>query len=273
MTGTEVDQTAALLDGRYRLGECVGEGGMARVYRAEDVVLGRTVAIKLIRPGVDGAPSERARSEMTVLASLNHPSLVTLFDARLVPGEPEYLAMEFVDGPTLGAQLAAGPLPTEAVAHLAAELAEALHVVHEAGIVHRDIKPSNVLLSPAQLPGARPRAKLADFGIAYLLDASRLTSPGLVIGTVAYLAPEQLRGGEPAPASDIYSLGLVLLEALTGKRVQPHGGGMAAALARLENPPTIPDSVDQRWAELLMRMIRPGGFGAADRCRGRDCRE
>ena len=89
----------------------------------------------------------------------------------------------------------------------------------------------------------------------YLLDASRLTSPGLVIGTVAYLAPEQLRGGEPAPASDIYSLGLVLLEALTGERAQPHGGGMAAALARLENPPTIPDSVDQRWAELLMHMM------------------
>ena len=116
MTGTEVDETAALLDDRYRLGECVGEGGMARVYRAEDVVLGRTVAIKLIRPGVDGAPSERARSEMTVLASLNHPSLVTLFDARLVPGKPEYLAMEFVDGPTLGALLAAGPLPAEVVA-------------------------------------------------------------------------------------------------------------------------------------------------------------
>ncbi|WP_194410706.1 serine/threonine-protein kinase [Microbacterium cremeum] len=256
MSAVGVDPPA-LLDGRYRLGECVGEGGMARVYRAEDVILGRTVAIKLIRPGVDGASSERARSEVTLLASLNHPSLVTLFDARLVPGEPEYLAMEFVDGPTLASRVASGgPLPAEMAGHLAAELAEALHVVHTAGIVHRDIKPSNVLLSPAPLPGARPRAKLADFGIAYLLDASRLTSPGLVIGTVAYLAPEQIRGGEPAPASDIYSLALVLLEALTGERVHPHGAGMAAALARLESPPPIPASLDRRWADLLTRMMR-----------------
>ena len=258
MTTAGADQAAALLDGRYRLLECVGEGGMARVHRAEDVVLGRTVAIKLIRPGVDGGASQRARSEVTVLASLNHPSLVTLYDARLVPGEPEYLAMEFVDGPTLAARLASdGALPADMVGHLAAELAEALHVVHQAGVVHRDIKPSNVLLSPALLPGARPRAKLADFGIAYLLDASRITSPGLVIGTVAYLAPEQLRGGEPAPASDIYSLGLVLLEALTGTRVHPHGAGVEGALARLENPPPIPESVDPRWAELLTRMMHP----------------
>ena len=255
MAHDESNQSASLLDGRYRLGECVGEGGMARVYRSEDVLLGRTVAIKLIRPGIDSATSDRARSEMTLLASLNHPSLVTLYDARLVPGQTEYLVMEFVEGPTLGARLASGPLPPEIVAHLAAELAEALYVVHSAGIVHRDIKPSNVLLSRPQLPGSRPRAKLADFGIALLLDGSRLTSPGLVIGTVAYLSPEQLRGVEPAPPGDIYSLGLVLLEALTGERDHPHGGGMPAALARLENPPTIPASLPPGWAELLAKML------------------
>jgi tRNA A-37 threonylcarbamoyl transferase component Bud32 len=258
MADVNGDLTAPLLDGRYRLGELVGEGGMARVYRGEDVLLGRTVAIKLIRPGIDGASSERARSEMTVLASLNHPSLVTLFDARLVPGQPEYLAMEFVDGPTLSARLASGgPLPPHIVGHLGAELAEALHVVHKAGVVHRDIKPSNVLLSPPQIPGARPRAKLADFGIAYLLDTSRITSPGLVIGTVAYLAPEQLRGDSPTPAADIYSLGLVFLEALTGKQVHPQGGGMAAALARLESQPEIPSSLGEPWTDLLTRMLHP----------------
>ncbi|MDT0142356.1 protein kinase domain-containing protein [Microbacterium sp. PRC9] len=258
MAEANADDTAPLIDGRYRLGDLVGEGGMARVYRAEDVLLGRTVAIKLIRPGIDGASSERARSEMTVLASLNHPSLVTLFDASLVPGQPEYLAMEFVDGPTLGARLASGgPLPPHIVGHLGAELAEALHVVHKAGVVHRDIKPSNVLLSPPQIPGARPRAKLADFGIAYLLDTSRITSPGLVIGTVAYLAPEQLRGDPPTPAADIYSLGLVFLEALTGERVHPQGGGMAAAVARLESRPEIPASLDEPWIELLTRMLHP----------------
>jgi hypothetical protein len=274
MTPAKADDTAALLDGRYRLDECVGEGGMARVYRAEDVMLGRTVAIKIMRPGVDGSSSERARSEMTVLASLNHPSLVTLYDARLVPGRPEYLAMEFVAGPTLATRLASGALPPDIVAHLATELAEALHVVHKAGVVHRDIKPSNVLLSPPQIPGARPRAKLADFGIAYLLDASRLTSPGLVIGTVAYLAPEQLRGGDPAPASDIYSLGLVLLEALTGDRAHPHGGGMAAALARLENPPVVPAALGPGWTQLLTRMLdtepgeRPTAAEVATAARG-----
>lgn len=265
MPTAEVNGTAALLDGRYRLGPLVGEGAMARVYRAEDVTLGRTVAIKLIRPGVDGATSDRARSEMTVLASLNHPSLVTLFDARLVPGRPEFLVMEFVDGPTLGERLKAGRLPPSVVAHLGAELAEALHVVHRAGVVHRDIKPSNVLLSPAQLPGARPRAKLADFGIAYLLDSARLTSPGLVIGTMAYLAPEQIRGSEPAAASDVYSLGLVLLEALTGQRAHPHGAGVDAVLARAERPPAIPDSLDPRWIMLLERMLdtNPAGRPSA----------
>jgi hypothetical protein len=257
MTAANADQ-APLLDGRYRLGECVGEGGMARVYRAEDVALGRTVAIKLIRPGVDGASSARARSEMTVLASLNHPSLVTLFDARLEPGQPEYLSMEFVDGPTLASRLAsAGPLPSEDVAHLASELAEALHVVHDAGVVHRDIKPSNVLMSPAPLPGARPRAKLADFGIAYLLDTSRITTPGLVIGTVAYLAPEQIRGADPVPASDVYSLGLVLVEALTGERAHPQGAGIEATLSRLESPPPVPTGFGDGWTDLLTHMLDP----------------
>ncbi|MDQ7880315.1 protein kinase [Microbacterium sp. QXD-8] len=257
MANVEAESTAALLDGRYRLGECVGEGGMARVYRGEDVVLGRTVAIKVIRPGIDGASSERARSEMAVLASLNHPSLVTLYDARLVPQRPEYLVMEFVEGPTLAARLAQGTLPPEIVGHFAAELGEALHVVHSAGIVHRDIKPSNVLLTPPQLPGARPHAKLADFGIALLLDASRITSPGMVIGTAAYLAPEQVRGADPAPPADVYSLGLVLLEALTGRRDQAGGQGAEVALRRLQNPPTIPDSVDRRWTRLLTRMLDP----------------
>ncbi|HEY9425304.1 MAG TPA: serine/threonine-protein kinase, partial [Microterricola sp.] len=258
MTDANADDTALLLDGRYRLGECVGEGGMARVYRAEDVLLGRTVAIKLIRPGTDDASTERARSEMTVLASLNHPSLVTLFDARLVPGQPEYLAMEFVDGPTLASRLASGgPLPPDVVGHLGAELAEALHVVHAAGVVHRDIKPSNVLLSPPQIAGARPRAKLADFGIAYLLDTSRITSPGLVIGTLAYLSPEQLRGDPPTPAADIYSLGLVFLEALTGERVHPQGGGIAAAVARVGRRPEIPTSLGEPWIDLLTGMLHP----------------
>jgi eukaryotic-like serine/threonine-protein kinase len=244
-----------LLDGRYRLGDLVGEGGMARVYRAEDTSLGRTVALKLIRPGLEGmAVPERARSETTVLASLNHPSLVTLFDARLVPGQPEYLVMEFVDGPTLADRVAAGPLPSGEVAALTAELAEALHVVHASGVVHRDLKPSNVLFALSHVPGGRARAKLADFGIALLLDTARVTSPGTVIGTAAYLAPEQVRGAEPAAAADIYALGLVLLEALTGRRAYPQSDSLGSALARLSTPPEIPASLGPGWVDLLGRM-------------------
>jgi eukaryotic-like serine/threonine-protein kinase len=244
-----------LLDGRYRLGDLVGEGGMARVYRAEDTSLGRTVALKLIRPGLEGmAVPERARSETTVLASLNHPSLVTLFDARLVPGQPEYLVMEFVDGPTLADRIASGPLSAAEVAALAAELGEALHVVHASGVVHRDLKPSNVLFARSHVPGGRARAKLADFGIALLLDTARVTSPGTVIGTAAYLAPEQVRGAEPAAAADIYALGLVLLEALTGRRAYPQSDSLGSALARLSTPPEIPASLGPGWVDLLGRM-------------------
>lgn len=252
---TDSAPTQELLGGRYQLRECVGQGGMARVYRADDVLLGRTVAIKLLNGGSEGVPSERARSEMTLLASLNHPAMVTLYDAQLVPGKAEYLVMEFVDGPTLSARIAQGPVPPTDVAMIAADLAEALHVVHGAGVVHRDVKPSNVLLSPTSLPGSRSGAKLADFGISVLVDDARLTSPGVVIGTAAYLAPEQLRGAPPAPAADIYSRGLVLLEALTGKRAFGQAEGIGAAMARLIEVPEMPRSVGPQWADLLTRMV------------------
>ncbi|MDQ1217498.1 serine/threonine-protein kinase [Microbacterium arborescens] len=260
MVTNEPPPTEAMLDGRYRLGECVGHGGMARVHRAEDVLLGRTVAIKLLRPEMEGAStSSRARSEMTVLASLNHPALVTLYDAQLAPGRAEYLVMEFVDGPTLAARIAEGPLPAGDAAALAADLAEALHVVHDAGIVHRDIKPSNVLLAPVPPLGNRSGAKLADFGISVLVDAARLTQPGTVIGTAAYLSPEQLTGAPPAPPADIYALGLVVLEALTGQRAFPRAEGFGEALARLTVAPEIPDTLGPAWVTLLRRMtaMRP----------------
>lgn len=259
--------TEALLDGRYHLHECVGQGGMARVFRAEDMLLNRTVAIKLLREETDGAPpSDRARIEMTVLASLNHPALVTLYDAQLVPGRTEYLVMEYVDGPTLAARIAEGPLPPSEVAGLAADLADALHTVHGAGIVHRDIKPSNVLLSRTPLAGSRSGAKLADFGISVLVDSARITTPGLVIGTAAYLAPEQLRGQAPAPPADIYSLGLVLLEALTGQRAFAEAEGIGVAMARLIETPEVPASLGAEWSTLLARMLAadPGERPTAD---------
>ena len=247
--------TAALLDGRYELGECIGEGGMAHVYRAEDVWLGRTVAVKLIRGDADAVDSPlRARTEMTLLASLDHPSLVKLLDGSVEQGRPQYLVMELVAGTNLAERINGGPLPPDLVAHVAAELASALHSVHQAGIVHRDLKPSNVLVESSPERGSRPHVKLADFGVAYLLDSTRVTTPGMVVGTAAYLAPEQVRGEAIAPSADIYALGLVLLEALTGERAFPNASGMGAVMARLVDSPNVPQWVGSAWAQLLSRM-------------------
>jgi hypothetical protein len=241
-----------LLDGRYLLEETIGQGGMGVVHRAHDQALGRTVAIKIFRESAGDAA--RTTSETRLLASLNHVSLVTLFDARIQEGQPSFLVMEYVEGPTLAERIQSGPVAADEVATMARDLAEALHVVHGAGVVHRDIKPSNVLLRPSPLPGGQYRAKLADFGIAYLVDSTRLTVPGALIGTAAYLSPEQVRGAEPAPASDIYALGLVLVEALTGRRAFPQTGTHEAALARLTMDPEVPGAFGYPWRSLLTRM-------------------
>lgn len=266
MTLEVTSPTEALLDGRYVLNDRVGQGGMATVYRAEDSHLGRVVAIKMIHPSEGPVESiERAHTEKALLASLSHPSLVTLYDAQLTPNRPQYLVMEFVDGPTLAARMAAGPLPTRDVARIVRDLAEGLTAVHAAGIVHRDIKPSNVLL--AQSRTDRPlTAKLADFGIACSIDDHRLTTPGIVLGTLTYMAPEQLRDADPGTPVDIFALGLVALEALSGELGYPSlVGGRAAAVARLLHPPTIPDSVPEEWRDLLTRMtsLEPGERPAA----------
>ncbi|MEW1834637.1 protein kinase [Microbacterium sp. NPDC079995] len=248
--------TAGMLDGRYVLGACVGQGGMARVYRADDVILGRTVAIKIMRTEAEHpAIPPRARTEMSLLASLNHPSLVTLFDAKIVPGQPEYLVMEFVEGQSLAVALYDGPLDAAETAGIAIELAAGLDTVHRAGIVHRDVKPSNVLLAAATTPGRRYWPKLADFGVAYLADSTRHTSPGTVIGTAAYLAPEQVRGEPAGPAADVYALGLLLLETITGDRAFPEASGIGRVMARLVETPEIPAWLGPDWSELLSSMI------------------
>lgn len=267
MTLEVMSPTAALLDGRYVLHDRVGRGGMATVYRAEDSHLGRTVAIKMIHEGEGPIASiERAHTEKALLASLSHPSLVTLHDAQLAPGRPQYLVMEFVDGPTLAERMAAGPLPPRDVARIARDLAEGLAAVHAAGIVHRDVKPSNVLLAKGR--SGRPiAAKLADFGIACSVENPRLTTPGIVLGTLTYMAPEQLRDLDPGTPVDVFALGLVMLEALTGEPGYPSlMSGRAAAIARLAEPPTISETVPEEWRDLLARMTRlePSERPAAD---------
>ncbi|MFB2556662.1 serine/threonine-protein kinase [Herbiconiux liangxiaofengii] len=251
----DAPHTGQLLDGRYRLESRAGEGGMATVYRAVDEQLGRTVAIKVFRPGAaETSDLERTRFETRVLASLNHHALVTLYDARVEDTDHAYLAMEFVDGPTLRARIAEGPVPPADVAAMAFDLAEALHVVHDGGVVHRDIKPSNVLLRPSRTPGPAFRATLADFGIAYLLDSTRVTLPGTIMGTAAYLSPEQVRGAAPAPAADVYALGLLLLESLTGRRAFPQTATHESLMARVSSSPVIPGELGYRWKSLLTAM-------------------
>lgn len=248
-------RTGELLDGRYRLDERIGEGGMATVYRARDEALQRTVAVKVFRDDTgETVDAHRARSEVALLASLSHHSLVTLYDAHFGSG-PDFLVMEYVEGRTLSELIAAGPIDSRELAAIAVDLAEALHVVHAEGIVHRDVKPSNVLLRPVPIPGRKYRPKLADFGIAYLLESTHLTAPQSIIGTAAYLAPEQVLGKGASPASDIYALGLLLIEALTGARAFAHIDAREAMVARVTVAPVIPVSIESGWSALLSSMV------------------
>lgn len=257
MTAAPVDvRVGDVLDDRYRLTGLLGAGGMGRVYRADDLLLGRAVAVKVVHAAAADAPlDDRVRSETTLLASLSHPALVTLYDARLSGEGARYLVMELLDGPTLADRIDGGPLPPDELTAVAENLAEALHIVHQAGIVHRDIKPSNILLATSPIPGMPVRAKLADFGIAHLLDSARITQPGLAVGTAGYLAPEQVRGAAPAPASDVYSLGLVLREAATATRAFAPALGNEQLFARLNGDPDLPATLTPRWRELLVGML------------------
>lgn len=259
LRGSTTPVTGDIVARRYRLLERIGEGGMARVFRAHDTYLDRPVAIKIMRgPVHDALTADRVRAETTSLASLNHHSLVTLFDAHIDDEGISYLVMEYVAGITLRDLITEGPVAPIVLAGIATDLAEALYVAHEAGIVHRDLKPSNVLLWRSPVPSRDWRAKLADFGIAHLLDAGD-SAAGPIMGTAAYIAPEQARGAPPAPPADIYAFGLLLIEALTG--VRPYGDveGVGAVVARMSAAPDIPRTLDAGWRRLLRRMtsLRP----------------
>ena len=263
MESSSADGLTRLIAGRYRLVEPIGHGGMATVFRGQDEVLGRHVAVKLFRASaVDPDDVGRQETEMRVLASLSHPGLVTLFDAGKddagrddgAAGEPRaFLVMELVDGPDLRKRLREGPPMTAfEAAHVGAELAGALAYIHARGVIHRDVKPANILL-PATIPGMPPRAQLTDFGIARMIDGARLTATGATLGTANYLSPEQASGSSATTASDVYSLGLVLLECLTG-RVEFSGSAVESAVARLSRDPAIPESLAEPWRRLLPRM-------------------
>jgi eukaryotic-like serine/threonine-protein kinase len=262
----------AVAGGRYRLQELIGRGGSAAVYKGQDEVLGRDVAVKIFHPEVaDAGEARRQQAEIELVAAFNHPNLVAVYDAGTdtsPAGESRtYVVMELAGGSDLRRQLRLGPLPAADVAHIGSQLARALEYVHLHGVIHRDIKPGNIALSVDAASGD-PTAKLMDFGIARAIEGTRLTATGKTVGTANYLSPEQAKGEALGTASDIYSLGLVLLECLTGKTEFP-GTAVESAVARLQRPPAIPPALGPDWASLLRAMTamdpaaRPGAGGAA----------
>jgi serine/threonine protein kinase len=249
-----------LLDGRYRLGERLGRGGAADVYEAEDLRLERHVAVKVYRPFGDDIGLRRFLTEAELLAGLSHPGLLTVFDVNVDDDRP-YLVLQLAPGGTLREKINDGPLTSGETATIGAELAEVLAHVHANHVVHRDVKPSNVLFDRT---GA---SFLADFGIARALGAAHLTDSNEFIGTAAYLAPEQVVDREVGPLVDVYALGLVLLECLTGE-TEYVGTDVEVAIARLSRAPRIPDTLPAEWRSLLSAMtaFEPEGRPNARRC-------
>ena len=231
---------------RYALVSLLGRGGTAEVWRAEDQALGRAVALKLVTVPTDDSAA-RAGEEARLLARLNHPSLVPVYDAGTDERDRPWVVMELVEGETLADTIKRGPVPSQRVAEIGASIADALGYVHAQKLVHRDVKPANVLI------GNDGRVRLTDFGIARLVDAARVTSTGMMVGTASYLAPEQVAGQSVGSPADVYALGLVLLECLTGER-EYAGSTVEVALARLHRAPDVPRTLPAGWPGLLASM-------------------
>jgi serine/threonine protein kinase len=208
-----VERPPRVLGVRYELVEVVGRGAMGEVWVAQDLRLDRRVAVKVLRAPVASDPALRARfgAEARAAARLSHPNVVTVFDSGEQGGTP-FLVMELLPGRTLADELAQGPLSPERAQTVGLEVLGGLAASHRAGILHRDIKPANVLLAEDGT------ARLADFGIAKSIEGGDATATGLILGTVAYLAPERLAGGAATAQSDLYAVGAVLYEALAGRK-------------------------------------------------------
>src|SRR5262245_57351305 len=228
-----------LVAGRFRLIRRLGAGAMASVFLAEDVELGRRVAIKRLHPDSGAEVAPRFRREMRVAASLSHPNVVTVYDAIEHEGAV-LLVMEYVDGPTLARRMGDGALPPDEALAILRPLANAVDHLHARGIIHRDVKPANVMLDHED------RVKLTDLGIASAAQATGITSTGTILGTPAYMAPETFEGDRATAASDIYSVAAIAFEMLTGRRARAGGTPAVVALRAATDPP--PDVRDV-WPE------------------------
>ncbi len=240
---------------RYRLDRRIATGGMGEVWQATDAVLGREVAVKVLKREYadDATFRSRFETEARNAAALHHPNVASVFDFGERPaddgdGPPQpYLVMELVRGEPLSALLRGGePMPAETAADLVGQAADGIAAAHALGIVHRDVKPANLLVTPDGT------VKITDFGIARAADAVALTQTGQVIGTPQYLSPEQAEGKPATQASDIYSLGVVLYECLAGRRPFDADSSIATALAHVRSePPPLPDDVPAHLRETV----------------------
>ena len=227
---------APVIADRYQPIEQIGTGGMATVWKARDTLLGRFVAVKRLLPHLAGDPeaAERFKREAHAAAQLSHPGIVTVFDTGEDADGP-FIVQELVDGTTLAAHLAhTGPLGPQPVTDIVSQVAAALDHAHSVGVIHRDIKPANLIIEPDG------RVRIADFGIAHTVDdPATITSSGELVGTITYLAPEILAGQPATPASDIYSLGAVTYELLSGQ--PPYQAPTPAALLEAVRIGDVPD--------------------------------
>ncbi len=245
-------ETPIILDQRYRLTERIGEGGMAEVYRGTDLRLGREVAVKILRPqyASDQKFLERFLQEARAMASFSHPNIVNVYDVGR-EGRRYYIVMEYVPGTDLRHLIRKrAPLSVQEALEIARQIAAGVGAAHRKGIVHRDIKPGNVLITPSG------EAKVADFGIARAItNTQHLTEPGVVWGTTAYLSPEQIRGEPATPASDVYAIGVVLFEMLTGRTPFQGEDRVAIALQHLHEPPPKLSKLNPRVPPSVERLV------------------
>ncbi len=214
--------------GHYRVLEKLGEGGMGDIYKAEDLTLGRTVALKFLAPHLLRDPEARSRflREIRAVGALDHPNICTLYAAEQHQNGL-FMVMAYVDGPSLAGRIAEGPLPLKEALRIAIGIAEALREAHARGIVHRDIKPENILLTSAG------RVKVLDFGLASIADRTKLTQSGMMLGTPSYMSPEQVQGKEADRRADIWALGCVLYEMVAGRKAFSGEDGQSRAYAVL----------------------------------------